>query len=98
MGTNEEVDTVEQEETLRINHRGLSLGMDAAMEFMERFQRWIQTEKKFRVTLDYDPEWTALICFRVLDENESAEMDSLNPARQLEPCLSCPRPCRNQES
>ena len=85
-------------ERLRINHRGMNMGMDAAVEFMNLFQKWIQTNKKFRVTLEYDPEWTAMIHFRLLNEKESAEMDRLNPTRQSSPCLSCPRPCRNQES
>ncbi len=68
-------------ESLRINHRGMSLGLDAAMGFLHLLRQWIQTDKKFRVTLDYDPEWAALINFRLLDEKEAAEMDSLNPTQ-----------------
>lgn len=85
-------------ESFRINHRGLSMGLEATVEFLILLQRWIGTNKKFRVTLDYDPEWAAMIHFRLLDETESAEMDKLNPTIRNNPCLSRPRPCRNRES
>ena len=29
-----------------------------------------------------DPEWAAMIHFRLLDENESAAMDKLNPTQR----------------
>ena len=85
-------------EMLRINHKGMDLGLVATVEFLNNFQRWIQSKKKFRVTLDYDPEWAAIVRFRLLDENEAAEMDKLNPTLQNSSRLSCPQPCRNQES
>ena len=85
-------------ERLRINHRGLNMGLDAAVEFLKALQRWIEKNKKFRVTFDYDPEWAAIIHFRLLDEKESAAMDKLNPTLRNNPCQSCPRPCRNRES
>ncbi len=66
-------------ERIRINHKGMSLGLDAAMEFFPILQEWIASKKKFRVTLDYDPEWTALIQFRLLSKDEAEEMDRLNP-------------------
>ncbi len=46
------------------------MGLDAAVEFLKALQRWIEKNKKFRVTFDYDPEWAAIIHFRLLDENE----------------------------
>ena len=39
-------------ERLRINHRGLNMGLDAAVEFLKALQRWIEKNKKFRVTFD----------------------------------------------
>lgn len=67
------------EEQLRVNHRGNDGWLYALAEFVDGMKRWAAKKKKFRVTLDYDPEWTLLIRFRLMDEKESAEMDALNP-------------------
>lgn len=70
---------------IRINH---VLGSHWTLSMMEvfsyHFARWIACKKKFRVIIDFDPEWTMLIHFRLSTKEESAMLNSLNPNKDME--------------
>ena len=66
-------------EQFKVNHKGRYEWFTAIERFLFYFNRWIASKKKFRVTIDFDPEWTMLVRFRLLNQAESEMLESLRP-------------------
>lgn len=66
-------------EQFKVNHKGRYEWFTAIERFLFYFNRWIASKKKFRVTIDFDPEWTMLVRFRLSNQSESEMLESLRP-------------------
>lgn len=70
-------------EQFKVNHKGHCEWFTAIERFLFYFNRWIASKKKFRVTIDFDPEWTMLVQFRLSNQAESEMLDSLKPSKEI---------------
>lgn len=70
-------------EQFKVNHKGRCEWLAAIERFLFYFNRWVASKKKFRVTIDFDPEWTMLVRFRLLNQAESEMLDSLKPSKEI---------------
>lgn len=70
-------------EQFKVNHKGRYELFTAIERFLFYFNRWIASKKKFRVTIDFDPEWTMLVRFNLSNQAESEMLDSLKPSKEI---------------
>lgn len=70
-------------EQFKVNHKGRYEWFAAIERFLFFFNRWIASKKKFRVTIDFDPEWTMLVRFRLSNQAESEILESLKPSQEI---------------
>lgn len=79
-------------DSFRVNHRGDNKWIYPAMALIVKLCRWIENKKKFRVILDYDPEWCFKVTFRRMTAAEEAFMESCKPtADELDKWKERPR-------
>lgn len=63
-------------------HRGEAADWSVPLlAFVTKLARWVQSKKKFRVIIDYDPEWTMLFRFRRMTLEESEAIEKIKPAK-----------------
>lgn len=59
----------------KINHKGEDKWLIPLAGFVNKFSRWVASKKKFRVIIDYDPEWSMKVTFRRMTQAEAEEVD-----------------------
>ena len=63
----------------KVNHRGDSKWIYPLLGFVSKLCRWVESKKKFRAIIDYNPEWCFKVTFRSMTDEEAATMDSYRP-------------------
>ena len=64
---------------MRCNHKGWPIGPLALRKILEELERWRKRNKKFRVIIDYDPEWSMIVNIRPSTYDESVMLDAARP-------------------
>ena len=64
---------------MRCNHKGWPIGPLALRKILEELERWRKSNKKFRVIIDYDPEWSMIVNIRPSTYDESVMLDAARP-------------------
>lgn len=64
---------------MRCNHKGWPIGQLALRKILEELERWRKSNKKFRVIIDYDPEWSMIVNIRPSTYDESVMLDAARP-------------------
>ena len=87
-GTTSPIDPVEDDQKegekmdavrMRCNHKGWPIGPLALRKILEELERWQKSKKKFRVIIDYDPEWSMIVNIRPSTYDESVMLDVARP-------------------
>ena len=63
----------------KINHRGDNKWLIPLAGFVNKFCRWVASKKRFRVIIDYDPEWSMKVTFRRMTQAEAELMKAHRP-------------------
>ena len=64
---------------MRCNHKGWPIGPLALRKILEDWSGGGRVIKKFRVIIDYDPEWSMIVNIRPSTYDESVMLDAARP-------------------
>jgi len=83
---------------MRCNHKGWPIGPLALRKILEELERWRKSNKKFRVIIDYDPEWSMIVNIRPSTYDESVMLDAARPDEAIMKNLKRCEEQRRQEN
>lgn len=66
-------------DSFKVNHRGDDKWLIPLAGFVNKFCRWVASKKRFRVIIDYDPEWSMIVNIRPSTYDESVMLDAARP-------------------
>lgn len=68
-------------DSFKVNHRGDDKWLIPLAGFVNKFCRWGASKKRFRVIIDYDPEWSMKVTFRRMTQAEAELMKAHRPTK-----------------